>query len=133
MEIKDLYALVVVAEPLALRDWYVKHLGFAVGFEQDWVVYLVAPGERRFGVCFMREGLDDQLPQFRAPIEGSSLLLTIEVADAESALSEVEGTGLVPEITLRDEPWGQRHFMLRDPAGIWVDVVQQLVSVEADG
>jgi catechol 2,3-dioxygenase-like lactoylglutathione lyase family enzyme len=130
MEIKDLYALVVVPDPLAQRDWYVEHLGFSVGFEQDWVVYLVAPGERRFGVCFMREGLDDQLPQFRTPIAGSSVLLTIEVADADAALREAEGSGLAPEISLRDEPWGQRHFMLRDPAGIWVDVVQQLVPVE---
>jgi catechol 2,3-dioxygenase-like lactoylglutathione lyase family enzyme len=126
MDIRDFYALVVVPDPLALSDWYARHLGFSVAFELDWVVYLVAPGERRFGVCFMREGLDHQLPQFRTPIGGDHLVLTIEVDDADSALREVQASGAVPAVSLRDEPWGQRHFMLRDPAGIWVDVVQQV-------
>ena len=27
---------------------------------------------------------------------------------------------------LRDEPWGQRRFGLYDPAGTWVDVIEQI-------
>jgi uncharacterized glyoxalase superfamily protein PhnB len=30
---------------------------------------------------------------------------------------------------LKDEAWGQRHFVTRDPAGVTIDVVQ---SIEAD-
>jgi hypothetical protein len=26
---------------------------------------------------------------------------------------------------LKDEPWGQRRFGIVDPAGMWIDVVQQ--------
>jgi hypothetical protein len=74
----------------------------------------------------MREGLDHQLPQFRTRVTGDALVLTLEVDDAEAALREVETTGIVPAVSLRDEPWGQRHFMLRDPAGVWVDVVQPI-------
>jgi uncharacterized glyoxalase superfamily protein PhnB len=74
----------------------------------------------------MREGLDHQLPQFRTRMTGDALVLTLEVDDAEAALREVETTGIVPAVSLRDEPWGQRHFMLRDPAGVWVDVVQPI-------
>ena len=53
-------------------------------------------------------------------------MLTLEFDDAEEALREVVATGVEPEVSLRDEPWGQRHFMLRDPAGVWVDVVQHI-------
>src|SRR5918992_2020350 len=126
MNAKDVYALVVVPDPHALRDWYARHLGFTPAFDVDWCVYLVSPGNRRFGVCFMREGLDHQLPQFRTAIRGDALVLTIEVEDAATALREIEASGAVPEVSLRDEPWGQRHFMLRDPAGVWVDVVEQI-------
>lgn len=85
--------------------------------------YLTSPGARPFGVCFMRDGLEHQLPQFRTRISGDALVLTLEVVDVvEEALREVEATGVVPALSLRDEPWGQRHFMLRDPAGVWVDV-----------
>ena len=27
-----------------------------------------------------------------------------------------------------EEPWGQRHFMVRDPAGLVVDVVEHQAS-----
>ena len=30
------------------------------------------------------------------------------------------------ELTLRDEPFGQRRFGLFDPAGVWLDVVEQI-------
>jgi catechol 2,3-dioxygenase-like lactoylglutathione lyase family enzyme len=126
MNVKDAYPLVVVADPQQLRDFYVRHLGFSVGLEVDWLVFLTSPGARPFGVCFMREGLQHQLPQFRTRISGDALVLTLEVDDAEQALGEVEATGVAPAVSLRDEPWGQRHFMLRDPAGVWVDVVQPI-------
>lgn len=126
MNVKDAYPLVVVADPQAMRAWYVRHLGFSVGLEVDWVVFLTSPGARPFGVCFMREELDHQLPQFRTRMAGDALVLTLEVDDAEAALREVAATGIAPAVSLRDEPWGQRHFMLRDPAGVWVDVVQPI-------
>jgi catechol 2,3-dioxygenase-like lactoylglutathione lyase family enzyme len=126
MNVNDAYALVVVGDPQQQRDWYVRHLGFTVGFEVDWVVFLSSPGAPGFGVCFMREGLDHQLPQFRRRVAGDALVLTFEVDDAEETLREVQATGAVPAVSLRDEPWGQRHFMLRDPAGVWVDVVQPI-------
>ena len=124
MNVTDSYPLVVVANPYDVRDWYVRHLGFSAIAEADWFVYLTSAGPRPFSVCFMREGLDHQLPQFRTPISGNALMLTLEVDDAEEALHGVVATGVVPDVPLRDEPWGQRHFMLRDPAGVWIDVVQ---------
>lgn len=126
MNFTDVYSLVVVADTEELRDWYVRHLGFSVGFELDWVVLLTSPGKRPFGICFMREGLDHQLPQFRTRITGDALVLTLEVEDVEEALREIEATGIGPKVSLRDEPWGQRHFMLRDPAGVWIDIVQTI-------
>ncbi|SFB50253.1 Glyoxalase/Bleomycin resistance protein/Dioxygenase superfamily protein [Amycolatopsis marina] len=127
MELKDLYSLVVVEDPRHVRDWYVRHLGFTVAFEADWFVYLVSGGTgRRFGIAFMREGLDQQLPQFRQRFAGDSLILSVEVEDARMALDSVRATGLEPAVELRDEPWGQRHFLLRDPAGVWVDIIQPI-------
>jgi uncharacterized glyoxalase superfamily protein PhnB len=67
-----------------------------------------------------------QLPQFRTRLAGDALVLTFEVDDAEEALREVQAPGVVPAVSLRDEPWGQWHFMVRDPAGVGVDVVQPI-------
>ncbi|WP_171064658.1 VOC family protein [Actinomadura soli] len=125
MRVKDVYPLVVVEDPVAVRDWYARHLGFSAAFDTDWFVYLVSGGERPFALAFMRDGLDFQLPQFRTAMSGDALVITIEVEDVRAAHDEICATGARPEVSLRDEPWGQRHFMLRDPAGGWVDIVQQ--------
>lgn len=29
-------------------------------------------------------------------------------------------------VELQDEEWGQRHFMMEDPTGLLVDVVEQI-------
>ena len=34
--------------------------------------------------------------------------------------------GLSCDLALTDEPWGQRRFGVVDPAGMWVDVVEQI-------
>ena len=34
--------------------------------------------------------------------------------------------GLKPDYPLKVEPFGQRRFGLFDPAGVWVDVVEQI-------
>ena len=40
--------------------------------------------------------------------------------------SDSSGSGSSRDHPLTDEPWGQRRFGIRDPAGVWVDVVEQI-------
>jgi uncharacterized glyoxalase superfamily protein PhnB len=48
------------------------------------------------------------------------------VADAAAAFAQLSSGGAPIIHPLTDEPWGQRRFMTRDPAGVLVDVVQQI-------
>jgi uncharacterized glyoxalase superfamily protein PhnB len=50
----------------------------------------------------------------------------LEVEDAGTALEELRASGLEPDYPLTDEPFGQRRFSLRDPSGLWINIVQQL-------
>lgn len=92
---------------LVVRDWYARHLGFSTVLEADWFVYLASGGQRPFALAFMRAGLNDQLPQFRAAITGDALIVTIEVDDVRATLDVVRASGAEPVVSLRDEPWGQ--------------------------
>ena len=38
----------------------------------------------------------------------------------------LKDNGLEIAHPLHDEPWGQRRFAVRDPAGTWVDVIEQI-------
>jgi uncharacterized glyoxalase superfamily protein PhnB len=50
------------------------------------------------------------------------------VAAAAAEFGRLREAGASFVYDLRDEPWGQRRFALRDPAGTWIDVVQRIES-----
>ena len=121
MQFIDRYPIVVTDAFGACRDFWVKHLGFALVFENDWFVYLKAEGA---SMAFMSPAHPSSPPgpePYRAGIS-----MELEVADAAAALAELRATGIEPDYPLTEEPFGQRRFSLRDPSGLWVNVVQQL-------
>ena len=56
----------------------------------------------------------------------AGISMELEVLDATAALAEVRATGKEPDYPLTDEAFGQRRFSLRDPSGLWVNIVQQM-------
>lgn len=111
----------------ASRDFYVRLFGARVVYEGEdsWIV-LLALGDAELG--FMRPGLENQAPIFRPPFGGQGVWLAIEVADARAEQARLETLGVPIEVPLRDEPWGDRHFVVRDPNGIGVDIVERLAQ-----
>ena len=51
------------------------------------------------------------------------MYLTIEVENVDAVYSDLIAKGVDIVIELRDEPWGDRHFAIRDPNGIGIDIV----------
>ena len=127
MQLQEAYPLIVTDRLAETRDFYVERLGMEVAFELDWVVFVSHPaGASRAGVCFMAAGLEHQIPEHRAPYTGTSMILTFQVENARSELEALRAKGIEPDVDIKDEPWGQRHFMMRDPTGVWVDIVEQI-------
>jgi uncharacterized glyoxalase superfamily protein PhnB len=54
------------------------------------------------------------------------MFITFQVADARSEHERLAAAGLRCDLDLTDERWGQRRFGVIDPAGVWVDVVEQI-------
>lgn len=123
MRFKDRYPIIVTAEKNACRDFWVRHLGFAIAFEIDWFVYLVAD-DASATIAFMTPDHPSAPPGPEPYAAGISMEL--EVDDAAAALADVRATGKEPDYPLTDEPFGQRRFSLRDPSGLWINIVEQL-------
>lgn len=92
--------------------------------EDGWFVLLKIDGSE---LGFMQPELSFQAAAFRPAYGGQGSWITIEVSDAQQQLARAEAQGIEVLAPLRDEDWGDRHFVLRDPAGVAVDVVQRLV------
>lgn len=54
------------------------------------------------------------------------MLLNIELDDVDAVHAQAIGMGLEPVLPLRNEPWGQRHFIIEGPDGVVVDVIQPI-------
>jgi catechol 2,3-dioxygenase-like lactoylglutathione lyase family enzyme len=121
MKFKDRYPIIVTDARVACRDFWVRHLGFEVVFENDWFAYLAADGA---SIAFMAPDHPSSPPGPEPYTAGISMEL--EVEDATAALAELRASGREPDYPLTDEAFGQRRFSLRDPSGLWINVVQQL-------
>jgi catechol 2,3-dioxygenase-like lactoylglutathione lyase family enzyme len=129
VQLQGVYPVIVV-DPTnvpACRDFYVHVFGFEIVFQATWFVYLSA-GDNGHAIAFMASDHPSQ-PPGPETFAGSGMFVTLQVADAAQELARLEGMGVSIAYGLRDEAWGQRRFGVYDPAGVWVDVVQQIEPV----
>ena len=125
MDLEAAYPVVVTARLGECRDFYTHVLGFQVVFEATWFVYMQPSGESPHGIAFMSPDHPSRPPGSEA-FNGEGVLLTLQVPDAASEFDRLQDSGAEVAHGLHEEPWGQRRFGLRDPAGTWVDVVEQI-------
>lgn len=128
MRVRDLYPLITTPKITAVRDFYVTHFSFDVVFEASWFVYLSSPaqeGTHGATLAFMTPDHPTNPPGPES-FDGLGMILTVEVDDAAATFERLKGNGADIVYALSDEDWGQRRFMTRDPAGVLVDVVQQI-------
>ena len=121
MKLKNLCPIIVTEDPIGSRDFYIRHFGFSIVFEQDWYVHLV---NQQTQLAFMVPNHPSQPPIFQAPWSGKGLILNFEVEDAEGALASFDTTGVEIALPLTQEDWGEIHFAVRDPNGIVINVTQ---------
>ncbi len=97
--------------PNETRDFFVDLLGFEVAMDLGWVATVVSPANRSAQVNII--GNDDMA----APG------ISVEVPDVDAVHARAVEQGLEIAYSLRDEEWGVRRFMLREPSGTIVNVV----------
>lgn len=105
------------------KAFYVKLFGCEVVYEgeNDWFVLLGLNGSE---LGFMKPQLPTQAEVFRPVFQGQGIWIAVNVEDVQAEYQRIKDLGIAIEVELRKEPWGDQHFVLRDPNGIGVDVVQ---------
>ncbi|TGU42219.1 glyoxalase/bleomycin resistance/extradiol dioxygenase family protein, partial [Mesorhizobium sp. M00.F.Ca.ET.186.01.1.1] len=60
------------------------------------------------------------------------LILNFEVNDVDAEYDKlIQKAGLPVHLDIRDEPFGQRHFITSDPNGVLIDVITVIPPTEA--
>ncbi len=104
----------------ACRDFYVQLLGFVVKYDSHWYVQLGAPGplELEFGIIKRTHDLVPKAYQ-TAP---TGMYVTFVVPDVDEVYKKAQEMGSKIIQEPRNEFYGQRRFLVLDPAGCLIDV-----------
>jgi uncharacterized glyoxalase superfamily protein PhnB len=86
-------------------------LGFEVAMDLGWVVTVASPTNPSAQVNIISN--DDP----------SAPGISVEVGDVDAVHAAAVERGLEIDYPLRDEEWGVRRFMLREPSGTIVNVL----------
>jgi catechol 2,3-dioxygenase-like lactoylglutathione lyase family enzyme len=97
--------------PAETREFFVDLLGFEVAMDLGWVVTVASPTNPSAQVTIINND-DPAAPG-----------ISVEVADVDAVHARAMEKGFEIPYPLRDEEWGVRRFMLREPSGTLVNVV----------
>ena len=125
MQLQDFYPIIVTEHLGACRDFYRGWFELEVVFEASWFILLSGGGDRRMSLAFMHPS-HPSAPPGPEPFSGKGMCLEFQVDDARAEHDRFVAGGAPVTLSLRDEPFGQRRFGLFDPAGVWIDVVEQI-------
>lgn len=118
---------VLVANDLAkLREFYESNFGFTTEFyDEAFYLHLLQPVSK-IQLGFMVPNHPSQ-PKFLHPTASSmGMVVSFEVDDAKAAYEIAQQSGLDISFEHKVEEFGVAHFMIRDPAGFVVDIVEHL-------
>ena len=116
--------VIMTSDVAATAAFYVRHFGFRPLFEVEWYVHLQSAEDARVNLAVI-DGSHDTIPAVgRGRVSG--LLLNFEVEDVDAEYERLKAAGLPMLLELRDEDFGQRHFITRDPNGVLIDVIKPI-------
>ena len=121
MRCTQYYPVIMTRDVAGTAAFYRAHFRFEPAFEADWYVHLQSTEDPRVNLGIVEGGHPSVPEAYRGAAGG--LLINFEVEDVDAEYARVESAGLPIALTLRDEPFGQRHFMVADPNGVLVDVI----------
>jgi uncharacterized glyoxalase superfamily protein PhnB len=130
MNITSFYPVLMTSDVKTLRDFYCGHFHFTIAFEADWYVSLKKIQEQNVIELALLESSHPTVPPgFGKNTRG--LILNVEVENAQAEYERlVQQQGIEELLPLRDEEFGQRHFIIQDPAGNLIDIIENIAPGE---
>ena len=119
-----LFPITITTKLLESKEFYTTFFNFKIVFETDWYIHMRHESGTELAV--MQPDLSNQPTFLHGAYAGEGIVYSLAVDDAKSEYERLKGLGATIIYELTDEEWGQRHFMLKDPAGVFIDLVQQL-------
>ena len=129
MKITSTAISLTVDDVPASSKFLADHFGFAERMSADGFASL---GHETAGsdIVFLRVGLEVLPPALRAR-RADGVIVAFVVDDLEAELARLTGEGVTITEPIREEPWGERLFLVTDPNGVVYELVEWATPSES--
>lgn len=125
MRTTSYYPVLMADDVASTAGFYIAHFGFRPVFEADWYVHLQSSEDETVNLAILQKDHET------IPVEGrgrssAGVLINFEIEDVDIVHQRFQAAGLPILRSLRDEEFGQRHFITADPNGVMIDVIKPI-------
>ncbi len=124
MKVTSYYPVLMTDDVPGTAAFYVEHFGFEPLFSTGWYVHLRSKQHEHVTLAVL-DGSHETIPESGRG-KASGLLLNFELEDVDDVYERLKAAGLPIHLSLRDEDFGQRHFITSDPNGVLIDVIKPI-------
>ena len=124
MQLRSFYTVLCTDDVAGTAAFWERHFGFKRVFDSGWDVHLISQVSAEANLAVLDYRHETIPAPFRKKAAG--ILVNFEVDDVDALYARAQAEGLKIHLALRDEPFGQRHFITEDPNGIAIDVIKPI-------
>lgn len=130
MKSTQYYPVLMTDRVAATARFYEDHFRFTRQFDSDWYIHLQSAEDASVNLAVLDRG-HTTIPASERGRQVSGVILNFEVANVDAEYERLIAQGLTVLLAIRDEDFGQRHFIVQDPNGVMIDVIQPIPPSEA--
>ncbi|MGL4694551.1 VOC family protein [Enterococcus larvae] len=120
------YPVLMSADINAAKKFFIELFHFEVTFTSEW--YISLKNEQDFELALIDSSHDTIPEKYKAECKG--IILNFEVEDVDSVYAEIKKNDVTILMDIKNEDFGQRHFMIESPDELIIDIIQNIPSSE---
>ncbi|MEM7258400.1 MAG: VOC family protein [Pseudomonadota bacterium] len=121
-----MFPVLVVSDLGRVKAFYETHFGFVADFfQEDFYLHLRQP-DSHAQLAFMVPNHPSQPGFLQRPASVDGMVISLEVKVSKDAHEKAREAGMEMVLDYREEEFGVAHFMVKDPSGLVIDIVEHL-------
>ena len=129
MKCTQYYPVLMTDKVAETARFYSENFRFKPMFEADWYVPLQSEEDESVNLAILDQN-HETIPEAGRGRGAGGLLINFEVEDVDAVYEVAQANRLPILQVLRDEAFGQRHFITCDPNGVLIDVIKPIPPSE---
>lgn len=124
MKVTSYYPVLLSSDVAQAAEFYIRHFRFQPLYQADWYVHLQSVEDPAVNLGLVAKD-HESIPLVGRGLTGA-MLLNFEVEDVDAQHERLRAEGVRIALGLRDEVFGQRHFIVEAPDGVLIDVIRPI-------